>query len=86
MVNEKNFNNYPGYEGMSYAQHYEQMPNQSFDKNYSMASTAEPYVSMYYPMHMYQMTEDMSTMLTQPYGLKSMPSIMFPSGEFIIRP
>jgi RNA recognition motif-containing protein len=56
------------------------MQDQSFDKNYSMASTIEPYTSMYYPMHMYQMTEGHS------YGLKSMPSILFPLGEFIIRP
>lgn len=86
MANERNFNNYSGYEGTSFNQQYEQMHDQSFDKNYSMASTTEPYTSMYYPMHMYQMNEDMSTMLTKNYGLKSMPSMMFPSGEFIIRP
>lgn len=67
---------------MGYNQYFEQMHenDQSFDKNYSMASTAEPFNSMYYPVHMYQMSKGHT------YGLKSMPSILFPSGEFIIRP
>ncbi len=79
---EGKYNNASGYENMGYNHYYEQIQenDQSFDKNYSMASTAEPFNSIYYPVHMYQMSEGHA------YGLKSMPSILFPSGEFIIRP
>lgn len=42
---------------MTYKQYYDNIQDQSFDKNYSMASTSEPYNSMYYPMQMYQMSE-----------------------------